>query len=67
MLSVDPKYRDTKSPILYKRLIDYMWSDLLNFPFNPTIKEKTILFLKKIKMYRLYKWFLIKFYSKKLK
>ena len=55
MLSVPTKKRDGKSPIFFRYLIKSMWPDLINYPFNPTIKEKSILFMKKIKIYPFYK------------
>jgi len=61
MLSVPAEKRDSKSPIFFKHLIKKMWPDLMNYPFNPTFKEKTILFMKKIKIYPFYKYLQIKF------
>jgi len=61
MLAVDPNKRDGKSPIFFKYLIENMWPALTNFPFNPTIKEKCILFMKKVKIYPFYKYLQIKF------
>ena len=40
-----------------------MWPELLNYPFNPTKKEKIILFMKKIKIYPIYKFLQIYFYK----
>ena len=61
MLSVSPKKRDGKSPTFFKYLIKNMWPALLNYPFNPTLKEKGILFMKNIKIYPFYKYLQIKF------
>ena len=61
MLSVPPKKRDGKSPIFFKYLIKNMWPDLMIYPFNPTLKEKGILFMKKIKIYPFYKHLQLKF------
>lgn len=63
MLSVNPKYRDGKNTIFFRYLIKKMWTELLNYPFNPTFKDKLILFMKKIKIYRLYKYLQIKFHK----
>ena len=63
MLSVNPKYRDGKNTIFFRYLIKKMWPELLNYPFNPTFKDKLILFMKKIKIYRLYKYLQIKFHK----
>ena len=61
MLSVPTKKRDGKSPIFFKYLIKNMWPDLMNYPFNPTLKEKGILFMKKINIYPVYKYLQLKF------
>ena len=63
MLSVNPKYRDGKNTIFFRYLINKMWPELLNYPFNPTFKDKLILFMKKIKIYTLYKYLQIKFHK----
>ena len=63
MLSVNPKYRDGKNTIFFRYLIKKMWPELLNYPFNPTFKDKLILFMKKINIYRLYKYLQIKFHK----
>lgn len=63
MLSVDKDKRDGKSPIFFKTLIKKMWPVLLNYPFNPTIKEKGILLMKRIRIYSIYKLLQNKFYS----
>jgi hypothetical protein len=63
MLAVQPKLRDGKNTIFFKYLIEKMWPELLNYPFNPTKKEKIILFMKKIKIYPIYKFLQIYFYK----
>jgi hypothetical protein len=63
MLSVSPEKRDGKSPEFFKYLIKNMWPDLIEYPFNPTLKEKGILFMKKINIYPLYKYLQVKFYN----
>ena len=63
MLSVSPEKRDGKSPEFFKYLIKNMWPDLIKYPFNPTLKEKGILFMKKINIYPLYKYLQVKFKS----
>ena len=63
MLSVSPKKRDGKSPLFFNYLIENMWPDLMNYPFNPIIKEKIIRLMKKIKIYSIYKYLQIKFIS----
>ena len=63
MLAVKPKLRDGKNTILFKYLIEKMWPELLDYPFNPTKKEKIILFMKKIKIYSIYKSLQIYFYK----
>ncbi len=63
MLAVKPKLRDGKNTILFKYLIEKMWPELLNYPFNPTKKDKFILFMKKIKIYSIYKFLQIYFYK----
>ena len=61
MLSVPPKKRDGKSPIFFKYLIENMWPALMRYPFNNTLREKGILFMKKIKIYPFYKYLQLKF------
>ena len=61
MLSVPKEKRDGKSPIFFKYLIKKMWPELMNYPFNPTLKDKGILFMKKIKIYPFYKYLQVKF------
>ncbi|MBC8266551.1 MAG: hypothetical protein H8E84_06245 [Flavobacteriales bacterium] len=61
MLSVPKEKRDGKSPIFFRYLIKNMWSELTDYPFNPTLKDKGILFMKKIKIYPFYKYLQVKF------
>jgi hypothetical protein len=63
MLSVEKKKRDAKNPKFYKYLINKMWPELNNFPYNPSLKEKLILLFKKIKIYRAYKFLQIRLKS----
>ena len=63
MLAVSPSERDGKSPRFFKYLIKKMWPELLNYPFNPSYREKIILFMKKIKVYPFYKYLQIKFHK----
>jgi len=61
MLAVNPKLRDGKDTIFFKYLIEKIWPELLQYPFNPTRKDKIILFMKKIKIYPIYKFLQIYF------
>jgi len=63
MLSVSTDKRDGKSPLFFKYLINKMWPDLMKYPFNPTSKEKGILFMKRLKIYSFYKYLQIKFHK----
>lgn len=63
MLAVKPKLRDGKNTIFFKYLIKKMWPELMRYPFNPTFREKVILFMKYIKIYPFYKYLQIKFYK----
>jgi len=63
MLSVNPKFRDGKNTKLFNLLIKNMWPELLNYPFNPTKKDKIIILMKKIRIYPLYKYLQVKFYK----
>ncbi len=63
MLAVPIEKRDGKSPSFFKYLIRKMWPDLMNYPFNPTLKEKGILFMKRLRIYPFYKYLQIKFYK----
>lgn len=63
MLSVNPKLRDGKNTIFFRFLIKQMWKELLNYPFNPTAKNKIILILKYLKLYPLYKYIQVKLFS----
>ena len=56
MLSVNINQRDGKNTEFFRYLISSMWPELLNYPFNPTKKDKIILFMKKIKIYSFYKY-----------
>ncbi|MDA9663554.1 hypothetical protein N9T80_00260 [bacterium] len=60
MLSVGINHRDGKNTEFFRYLINSMWPELLNYPFNPTKKDKIILFMKKIKIYAFYKYLQIK-------
>ncbi len=60
MLAVNKKERDAKAPKFYKFLIDEMWQELNNFPYNPSWKEFFIKLLKNIGVYKMYKFLLIK-------
>ena len=63
MLAVRPKLRDGKDTFFFKYLINEMWPELLNYPFNPTKKDKIIILMKKIKIYPLYKYLQVKFHK----
>ena len=63
MLAVNPKLRDGKNTLFFKYMINKMWPELLNYPFNPTKKDKMILFMKKIRIYSIYKYLQIKFHK----
>tara|TARA_B100001029_G_C15016591_1_gene427746 strand:- start:583 stop:1338 length:756 start_codon:yes stop_codon:yes gene_type:complete len=63
MLSVNPNLRDGKNTIFFRFLIKKMWKELLNYPFNPTAKNKIILILKYLKLYPLYKYIQVKLFS----
>ena len=63
MLSVPTEKRDGKSPVFFKYLINKMWPDLMRYPFNPTFKEKGILFIKNLGIYPFYKYLQIKFHK----
>ena len=55
MLAVSSKRRDGKNMIFFKYLIKEMWPELLKYDFNPTIKNKLIILLKKLRIYSIYK------------
>ena len=61
MLSTAKEERDGKSPKLFEYLIKNMWKELLIYPFNPTLKEKGILLMKRIKVYPFYKYLQLRF------
>jgi len=63
MLAVPIEDRDGKNPIFFKYLINKMWPELMRYPFNPTFREKVILFMKYIKIYPFYKYLQIKFHK----
>ena len=63
MLAVKPEKRDGKDTQFFRYLIQKMWPELLNYPFNPTIKERIIILMKKIRIYPLYKYLQVKFYK----
>lgn len=63
MLSVPKEKRDGKDTQFFRYLIQKMWPELLNYPFNPTIKERIIILMKKIRIYPLYKYLQVKFYK----
>ncbi len=63
MLSVKKQKRDSKNPEFYKYLINKMWPELNDFPYNPSLKEKLIRVFKKIKIYKIYKFLLIRLKS----
>jgi hypothetical protein len=63
MLAVNPDLRDGKDTKFFRYLIEEMWPELLNYPFNPTKKDKIILFMKKVKIYSIYKYLQIKFHK----
>ena len=60
MLAVHKRERDAKNPRFYKYLISKMWPELNKFPYNPSLKEKLIRFFKYIRLYKIYKFFLVR-------
>lgn len=58
-LGLDEKYKiNTKSTcMVFNKMIDYMWPELLNYPINPAYsnREKLSLFLKKIGLFNILK------------
>ena len=63
MLAVKPEKRDGKDTKFFRYLMQQMWPELLNYPFNPTKKDKLIILMKKIRIYPLYKYLQIKFHK----
>ena len=43
--SLDTKYRLLHDPIIYFRMINYLWAETLDLPVNPSLKSKVTRFL----------------------
>lgn len=63
MLAVKQEKRDGKDTQFFRYLIQKMWPELLNYPFNPTKKEKIIILMKRMRIYPLYKYLQVKFHK----
>jgi hypothetical protein len=66
LLSVDARHRDKTKNFLYERMIDQLAPELNAFPINPTKKGGGIRLLKRLRLYKPYrylffKWRLLKF------
>lgn len=62
-LFTSKEIQDGKDTKFFRYLIEEMWPELLNYPFNPTKKDKIILFMKKVKIYSIYKYLQINFHK----
>ena len=60
MLAVNTEKRDAKDPKFYKYLVNEMWPELNEFPYNPSLKEQLIRLFKKIRLYKIYKFLLVR-------
>lgn len=55
ILATPRKYRDKHCHKFYSNYLKKYWPELLEFPINPTLKKKMIVFTKKVKLYNIYK------------
>jgi len=55
ILATPRKYRDKHCHKFYSNYLKKYWPELLDFPVNPTLKMKMIVFTKKVKLYDIYK------------
>lgn len=51
LFSVDIKYRDYHSNLVFKKLVQYMWPEISKFSYNPCIKSDILRILKKFNLY----------------
>lgn len=56
-LSVDPKYIDRPDYVLFRKMIQRLWPELLAVPFNPSFKNNVISFFKTIRLWKLIRKF----------
>jgi hypothetical protein len=55
MLSVNPIYRSKQDNILYKKMINNLWPELLLIPVNPGFRKTVIKWMQKIRIYDKYR------------
>lgn len=54
-LSVDEKYRDKQTNLLYTEIIKKEWKEVLEIPVNPGFKKQVIMLMQKLGIYNLYR------------
>lgn len=54
-LSIDEKYREKQTSILYAKIIEKEWKELLDIPVNPGFKKRIILLMQKLGIYNFYR------------
>ena len=55
LLSVEKKHRDKHSNKLYKNIINKFWPELMKYPVNPYLRDRSIVLMKKIRLYNTYR------------
>ncbi len=61
-LSVDKKYRRKQNPVLYKRMIDELWPEVLQAPINPGTKKIAMRITQKLGIFTLFRNLKLNYY-----